>query len=101
MIPSELNLPNETKPSLTSSPLLCSLPVLLPVPTLLLQAYLMFTPGASRLLRLALLPFTVASIIPIGFSHHFYGENQYSDLNNLAGLCKYNTPSSFYTELSL
>ncbi|KAL7409451.1 hypothetical protein BDY24DRAFT_403119 [Mrakia frigida] len=75
--------PVEDRPQWT----LASLPLLLlPVPTLLLQAYLMFTPGASRLLRLALLPITVASIIPIGFSHHFYGENQYSDLNNLAGL---------------
>lgn len=66
--------------------------MLLPVPALLLQAYLLFSPNSSRLLRLALLPITILAILPTGFSHHFYGDNQFSDLNNLAGLCQSSPP---------
>lgn len=70
-----LVFPAQSRPSWTA----WSLPLLiLPLPLLLSLAYLLFTPGDTRLARRALLPVALFGILPMGFSHHFHGEHQFS-----------------------
>ncbi|CDZ98025.1 hypothetical protein [Phaffia rhodozyma] len=64
--------------------------VLLPPFILFIQSSLLFSPSASSpslaYLRRALVPLAILGILPLGFSHHFSGIQQFSDLNNLWAL---------------